>query len=104
MIPNAKGFGVQQGRLFRRILLGIVIAYHNHLSAAGCELLLHYVVTGIIQKFSGIQNPRRHYKRRKYQGDLLIRTEEYNITEPVAGCRIVFDVTDATETISSFFF
>lgn len=86
MIPNAKGFSVQQGRLFRRIPLGILIAYHNHLSAAGCELLLHYVVTGIIdQKFSGIQNS-------VFDGEIKGKMSFKRIVFDVAGCRIVFDV------------
>ncbi|KAL0308498.1 UNVERIFIED_CONTAM: hypothetical protein Sradi_5792100 [Sesamum radiatum] len=49
---NTKRFSIHQNMLLRRIPLGILLVYANHLNAAGCALLLDYAATGNVQKFS----------------------------------------------------
>ncbi|KAL0410508.1 UNVERIFIED_CONTAM: hypothetical protein Slati_3640500 [Sesamum latifolium] len=106
MTSNTKKFSIHQNMLLRRIPLGILLVYANHLNAAGCALLLHYAATGTVQKFSDKQNSGLNQKRWKYdlQGDSMTWIEQYTEAEAIAGCKTVFDVTEVTERISPSMF
>ncbi|KAK4396923.1 hypothetical protein Sango_1528900 [Sesamum angolense] len=99
-------FSIHQNMLLRRIPLGILLVYANHLNAAGCALLLDYAATGNVQKFSDKQNSGLSQKRWKYdlQGDSMTWIEQYTEAEAIAGCKTVFDITDVTERISPSMF
>ncbi|KAG8376143.1 hypothetical protein BUALT_Bualt09G0032600 [Buddleja alternifolia] len=99
---NSKGFDVHQNLFLRRIPLGILLEYSNHLNPAGCALLLHFAATGTIQKFLEPQKSGHSQKRWKHdwQGDSVAWVEEYTRAEAVAGCKIAFDITDIAENVS----
>ncbi|KAK4415671.1 hypothetical protein Salat_2674500 [Sesamum alatum] len=103
---NTKEFSISQNMLLRRIPLGILLVYANHLNAAGCALLLHYAATGTVQKFSDKQNSGLSLKRWKYdlQQDSVTWIECYTKAEAIAVCKTVFDITDVTERISRSMF
>ncbi|KAL0374488.1 UNVERIFIED_CONTAM: hypothetical protein Sradi_3364500 [Sesamum radiatum] len=83
---NTKRFSIHQNMLLRRIPLGILLVYANHLNAAGCALLLHYAATGNVQKFSDKQNSGLSQKRWKHDllGDSTTRIEQYTEAEAIA--------------------
>ncbi|KAL1547764.1 hypothetical protein AAHA92_16081 [Salvia divinorum] len=99
---NAKGFGIHQNLLLRRIPLGILLLHHCHLSTEGCSLLLHYSATGTVQDFSVTQNPRHVRKRWKHDSlkSSLCCIQQCTKAEAIAGCKTVFDITDVAESIS----
>ncbi|XP_011093729.1 uncharacterized protein LOC105173618 isoform X2 [Sesamum indicum] len=101
MTSNTKKFSIHQNMLLRRIPLGILLVYANHLNAAGCALLLHYAATGTVQKFSDKQNSGWKYD---LQGNSMTWIEQYTEAEAIAGCKTVFDITDVTERISPSMF
>ncbi|KAL7095957.1 hypothetical protein ACP275_10G055100 [Erythranthe tilingii] len=103
---NAKGFSFHRNLFLRRVPLGILFLCPNRLNLAGCSLLLHYAATGSIVKLSDMQNSGKSKKVPNYywQGDSLIWIEQYTKAEAIAGCRIVFDITDVAESISPSMF
>ncbi|KAL8040353.1 hypothetical protein ABFX02_10G092400 [Erythranthe guttata] len=103
---NAKGFSFHRNLFLRKVPLGILLLCPNRLNLAGCSLLLHYAATGSIVKLSDMQNSGKGKKVPNYywQGDSLIWIEHYTKTEAIAGCRIVFDITDVAESISPSMF
>ncbi|CAN4084769.1 unnamed protein product [Withania somnifera] len=99
------GVSVQKNMLFRRIPIGILVGRLNHMSDAECELLLHYGATGTLVQFTGGQpgtkNRKSNYERQK---GLIAWAETYTGKEATEAVRIVFDITDVTESISASMF
>lgn len=95
---STKGFSIHQSLMFRRIPLGILLLHPSHLSNEACSLLLLYASTGTFQDFSSVQNPKQGRKRLKRDSLKL------SISEAIAGCKIVFEITDVAESISQSMF
>ncbi|KAL3839708.1 hypothetical protein ACJIZ3_024299 [Penstemon smallii] len=104
--PDFEGFNTNQSLLLRRIPLGILIGYLDHLNAGGCALILHYAATGTVEKLSEKEIFGLNQRRQKFdlKMDSFKWTEEYSRAEAVAGCKIVFDITNVSETLSSSMF
>ncbi|XP_055825057.1 uncharacterized protein LOC129893532 isoform X2 [Solanum dulcamara] len=99
------GVRLQKSMLFRRIPIGILFGSLNHISDAECELLLHYGATGTLMQFTGGQ-PRMKDRKSNHErkNGLIAWAETYTGKEATAGARIVFDITDVTESISASMF
>ncbi|KAM7512978.1 hypothetical protein LguiB_011853 [Lonicera macranthoides] len=88
--PNTfNGFGIKRNVLFRRIPLGIVIGFCEHVDEEGCEVLLHYTATGTI-----------------FQSKCESTTWAINCNrkEAVEGACIVFNLTDVAERMADSIF
>ncbi|CAA2990543.1 Hypothetical predicted protein, partial [Olea europaea subsp. europaea] len=101
-VQTCKEFSILRNLLFRRIPLGILIGYCNHLTPAGCELFLHYAATGNVSQFAEMQNSGLKLRRQKcdLQEGSVPLTENYTRTEAIAGTRVAFEIIDVTETLS----
>ncbi|KAH0744711.1 hypothetical protein KY290_032704 [Solanum tuberosum] len=99
------GVSVQKNMLFRRIPIGILFGCLNHISDAECELLLHYGATGTLMQLTGGQPGMKDRKsNHERQKGLIAWAETYTGKEATAGARIVFDITDVSESISASMF
>ncbi|XP_059284258.1 uncharacterized protein LOC132037707 isoform X2 [Lycium ferocissimum] len=99
------GVRIQKNMLFRRIPIGILFGCLNHISDAECELLLHYGATGTLVQFTGGHPGKKNRKsNHERQKGLIAWAETYTGKEATAGARIVFDITDVTESISASMF
>lgn len=99
------GVSVQKNMLFRRIPIGILFGCLNHINDAECELLLHYGATGTLMQLTGAQPGMKDKKsNHERQKGLIAWAETYTGKEATAGARIVFDITDASESISASMF
>lgn len=95
---KAAGFSSQHNLLLQRIPLGILLGYVNRLNTDGCALLLHYAATGTIKSslVTQIFGENTNYGLKQ---DSVEWTKEYTQVEAVAGCRVVFEITDVSESI-----
>lgn len=88
--PNtSNGFGIKRNVLFRRIPLGIVIGFCEHVDEEGCEVLLHYTATGTLFQS-------------KFESTTWARN--CNRKEAVEGACIVFNLTDVAERMADSIF
>ncbi|CAH9083916.1 unnamed protein product [Cuscuta europaea] len=97
---HSQGVGCQKNVLYRKIPLGILLSYCDSISDVESELLLHYAATGTLDDLC---EPRVGKKHMKHSREFTL-TEKYPINEAVAGAKIVFHLTDATESISTNMF
>ncbi|XP_059633100.1 uncharacterized protein LOC132275917 [Cornus florida] len=96
------GISLKQSVLFRKIPLGILIGYSTGINEDGCELLLHYVVTGSILQLTETQTAGLNH--RKWIAGEQEDFDKCNIKEAVAGACLVFRLTDVVESMSASMF
>lgn len=104
VVGSVNTFASQNSTFFRRILLGLLIGFPDHVKEDGFELLLHYAATGKILHSTNKTNKMEY--RERYPGDLEDFGVNFECTEKeaVAGACVVFCLTDIAERMPPLLF